>query len=89
MAKIILFNDQNFGGGCKIITDVTPHLGSFNDHTSSVIVIDGTWQLFQDADFSGTVWTVSSTGGPTNDGCYPSYTNWNGKDDSVSSLKPI
>jgi hypothetical protein len=90
MAKIILFKDAHFGGGSLTATTPVSSLASegWNDVVSSVIVIDGKWDLFKDVDFKGTKWTVSSGGGPSQDGTYPVWTDWGGENDVISSLKP-
>ena len=90
MAKIILFEDVNFGGSALVVTVADPNLvpQNWNDKTSSLIVIDGQWALYEDINYGGTVWTVSAVGGPTGDGTYPDYADWGGTNDSISSLKP-
>jgi len=91
MAKIILFRDKNFGKDALVCKGPQPNLKTqdFNDCTSSLIVIDGTWELCQDANYEGLKWTVSATGGPDRDGVYNEYREWNGKNDSISSLRPV
>lgn len=93
MAKIILFRDVNFGKAALVVTAGDPRLKSqdFNDSTSSLIVVSGTWKLYQDDSYKTTdagPWTVSENGGPFKDGTYPDFRDWKGKNDSISSLKP-
>jgi len=90
MAKIILFEDVNFGGSSLVVTVADPDLvpQGWNDKTSSLIVVDGQWTLYEDTNYGGKSWTVSSVGGPTADGTYPDYSDWGGTNDSISSLKP-
>lgn len=91
MAKIILFQNTSFGGRYLVCQQADANLKeqNFNDTTSAVIVCSGTWVLYQDSNYNGQQWVVSETGGPNGDGLYPSYKDWNGKNDTVSSLKPI
>jgi hypothetical protein len=90
MAKIILFQDINFGGSSLIVqspdTSLVPQ--GWNDAVSSLIVIDGQWSLYDDINYGGTQWSVSASGGPSGDGTYPDWADWGGTNDSISSLKP-
>ena len=90
MAKIVLFKDINYGGGALVLTGADSDLGpqGWNDKVSSLIVIDGTWNLYKDSNYGGTKWSVSANGGPSNDGTYSDWSSWGGTNDSVSSLKP-
>ncbi len=90
MSKLIVFQNVNLSGDSLTLTEADPNLSSqgWNDRISSLIVIDGDWDLYQNANYSGTVWNVSDSGGPAEDGVYPDYNDWNGKNDSISSLKP-
>jgi len=90
MAKIILFQNTNFTGDACVLKDADiRNLSnkSFNDRASSVIVIDGSWTLYQHAEFGGARWYLQANGGPERDGCYPSYNDWQGSNDSVSSVR--
>jgi hypothetical protein len=91
MPKITLFQNTNFGGKYLTLQQADSNLKdqNFNDITSAVIVCSGSWILYQDADFKGQQWVVTENGGPNGDGLYPSYNNWNGKNDTVSSVKPL
>lgn len=91
MPKITLFQNTNFGGKYLTLNGADSNLKDqdFNDRTSAVIVCSGKWVLYQDTNFGGQQWVVEETGGPNGDGMYPSYKDWNGKNDSVSSLKPL
>lgn len=89
MPKIILFEHVNFKGDSRImdhdIVDLSFH--DFNDRTSSAIVISGSWTLYKNAEYKGLRWHLRENGGPENDGCYPSYKDWEGTNDSVSSIR--
>ena len=76
MAKIILFAKQNFEGDSTVVlTDSSPGLrgSGVNNDVSSIIVIDGAWNLFVHPDYEGGNWVVSSTGGPNGDGTGPGH----------------
>ena len=91
MPKITLFQNANYGGENLTLQAADSNLKQqgFNDKTSAIIVCSGSWILYQDADYKGTQWVVSENGGPGQNGLYPTYTYWNGKNDSISSLKPV
>jgi hypothetical protein len=91
MPKITLFQNTSFGGKYLTLNQADSNLKDqdFNDRTSAVIVCSGSWVLYQDSDYKGQQWVVTENGGPNGDGLYPSYKDWNGKNDSVSSLKPL
>ena len=91
MPKITLFQNTNFGGQNLTLRQADTNLKDqgFNDKTSAIIVCSGSWILYQDADYKGQQWVVQENGGPNGDGLYPSYSDWGGKNDSISSLKPV
>lgn len=90
MATIILFQDFNFGGDALVLDASDPDLRpqDWNDQVSSLIVREGAWELFKDVQFQGTRWKVSSDGGPSGNGLYADPSDWNGTNDSISSLRP-
>jgi hypothetical protein len=88
VAQIILFEHANFHGGHKHLFQDEPNLNAaddngFNDITSSVIVLDGTWKCFVDANFLG------QESEPLGPGLYPfvENANINIRNDSISSVK--
>jgi hypothetical protein len=91
MPKITLFQNDKFGGKYLTLLETQTNLknSNFNDITSAVIVCSGNWVLYEDSDFKGQQWVVKENGGPSSDGLYPSYKDWGGKNDSVSSIKPV
>lgn len=92
MAKIIVFNKQNFNGNdTLVVTDSLPSLKGtgINNDISSVIVIEGSWQLCEHPDYQGTDWVVAPNGGPNQDGCYPSYSDWGGQNNEISSIQSV
>jgi hypothetical protein len=90
MSKITLFQNTNFGGDHLSLQQPDANLKNqnFNDKTSAIIVCSGNWKLYQDSNFNGKLWEVHEKGGPNQDGLYPSYKDWGGTNDSISSLIP-
>lgn len=87
--EIILFEHDNFHGRHKHVYRAEPNLNYwedffFNDKTSSIVVIEGNWELFVDANF---IAPFSVVLGP---GLYTlTYLNELGiTNDSISSLRP-
>tara|TARA_B100000508_G_C11374850_1_gene235578 strand:+ start:197 stop:475 length:279 start_codon:yes stop_codon:yes gene_type:complete len=91
MAKIIVFKKQNYDGDALVITDSTNLKGTgFNDDISSVIVVEGSWVLYKDKDYSGNSFPVWDSSGPSDDGCYPSYSDWGqGNNNKISSIQLV
>jgi hypothetical protein len=89
MAHIRLFRDDNFEAGeiSRTDSDSNLHPESFGDVVSSVIVVSGTFTLFQHINFTGFSVTVSKTGGPSSNGRYPSPSSLGGRNDVVSSIR--
>ncbi|HKY26639.1 MAG TPA: beta/gamma crystallin-related protein [Pyrinomonadaceae bacterium] len=89
MAKIIAFAKQNFEGNNTLVsTENVPNLkpSGLNNDISSIIVISGTWVLFEHINYEGNSWTVSNSGGSTEDGCYPTYSGY-WPNNSIGSFK--
>jgi hypothetical protein len=91
MSSIVLFENDCFTGkefpASGPVPDLKP-LG-FGDKTSSIIVLSGAWVVYQDKDYKGNSWIVKADGGVSNHGVYPNPASWGGKNDSISSLKPV
>ncbi|MCT7956722.1 beta/gamma crystallin-related protein [Laspinema palackyanum] len=89
MAKAKLYTDINYQGRTVDITSDITDLTTieFNDKVSSVIVESGTFTLYSDVLFQGYSVTLSSKGGPSNDGKYPSYVFLGGLNDYFSSIR--
>lgn len=89
-AKIIVFSDANFQGQSRVLTSPVQTLNPtrFNNLTSSLIVVSGAWELYENVNFEGDAWVVSEDGGPNEDGVYPNWQSWQGDNDVISSLKP-
>ncbi|AXE31345.1 hypothetical protein DK842_16425 [Chromobacterium phragmitis] len=85
MAEIILYQNSNFGGRSVDLTSNSANLGTdynFNDQTSSIRVVSGTWLLYKDAGFASTCWILTP-------GEYSSPGTWGGSNDSISSLRAL
>jgi Beta/Gamma crystallin len=86
MPQVIVYQDGNFGGN-SWLTSIAPGWGwnyvgdNWNDQISSVIVLSGTWQFFENGGFTG----ASTTVGP---GWYTWVENpqFNMQNDSISSI---
>ena len=107
MAEIILFHEDTEAGSHLHVFEAIGNLGGhygFDNVTSSLVVIDGTWELFGDENFkeeSGVPGkkkvTVNSTTGLKADGKTPGgpihHTDTLGalglKNDDLSSLRPV
>ena len=54
LPEIVVYKDANFGGDSfRTNLDYTYVGDDWNDSISSVIVVSGTWQLYENADFGG------------------------------------
>ena len=60
--SITLYNDGNFSGGNRTLTDSVPHLGAlnFNNTASSVRVTAGRWELCDFSNYAGHCVIVSA-----------------------------
>lgn len=88
-ATLLMYRDNNFlGGRIKTNGNIKNFVSlGFNDVVSSLKVTGGTFTLYQDINFGGYSVTVSSKGGPNNDGVYPNA-NWlGGRNDQFSSVR--
>jgi hypothetical protein len=93
MNHVILFRDRDFGGPHKHVFGPNPNLPkdrwesstlreSWDNQTSSIVVIAGTWTFYRDPDYQ----FVDGTLGP---GIYPWVEAVGIKNDDISSLRPI
>lgn len=87
VAHIILYEDGQFRGAHKHVFRAEENLNvpeeSFNDRTSSIVVLDGTWEFFEDPGFH------HKTGRTLGPGMYPDVTELDMRNDSISSLRPV
>ena len=95
MNEVILFRDVLFRGPHTHVFHPEPDLTqnvmavaylhdvpngfSWNDQTSSIVVVEGTWIFYFDVNYGGANWTLSP-------GTYPNLTS--NQNDQLSSLKP-
>ena len=52
--QIIAFDKENFAGDHTHIFGDMPELGKWDDSISSIIILSGTWEFFDDQNFQGT-----------------------------------
>jgi hypothetical protein len=88
MGHLILFEHINFHGRHKHIFQDEPNLNtdddnSFNDITSSIVVLEGKWEFFVHKDFQG------HTGLFLEPGLYPTVLDVEIQNDAVSSLRQV
>jgi beta/gamma crystallin len=91
MARIVLFKDTCLKGDTREFTGPVSNLRDFgfNDVVSSLVVTEGTWELFQNADFKGNRYLVNMQGGAAQTNAYPTSKSWGGPNDNLSSLRPV
>ncbi|HEV7253453.1 MAG TPA: beta/gamma crystallin-related protein [Mesorhizobium sp.] len=90
MALVYLYVDENFSGSSlglrstqNDLSDFTNGIGfNWNDETSSIRVVSGTWEFFEHVNHDGARMTL----GP---GDYPNMHNFPVKDNELSSIKLI
>jgi hypothetical protein len=84
--QITLYKDSNFGGRAVPLTTCgSGNLGvdyNFNDQTSSIVVTSGIWLVYDDANFGGASYVLRP-------GEYSSPDQWGGKNDAISSVRPL
>lgn len=84
LPEIKLFKDDKFNGDCLTCYGDTPYVGNdWNDTCSSIIVVNGFWQCYNDASFQNPSGPVIGPGG------YPVLADWNIGNDVISSVKFI
>jgi hypothetical protein len=79
--QIIAFDNENFLGDHTHIFGNMKDLGKWGNSISSMIILSGTWEFFDDEDFKG---TVMGTLGP---GMYANVTDKGIKNNSISSVR--
>lgn len=52
-AEIVLYETGHFAGASLTLTKSAPDLGSFNNKTSSVIVVSGEWRVYKANNYGG------------------------------------
>jgi Beta/Gamma crystallin len=83
MPQIIAFDGAELTGDHTHIVGDMRRLGKWENSISSLIIVSGTWEFFDDDDFTG---TNMATLGP---GVYPRVTEKGLKDNSISSIRLV
>jgi hypothetical protein len=81
MPQIIAFDNENFLGDHTHIVGNMKDLGKWGNSISSLVILSGAWEFFDDEDFKG---TSMGTLGP---GMYANVTDKGLKDNSISSVR--
>jgi Beta/Gamma crystallin len=81
MPQIIAFDNEDLLGDHTHILGDMKDLGKWGNGISSMVILSGTWDFFDDEDFKG---TKIATLGP---GMYPKVTDKGIKDNSISSIR--
>ena len=60
LPEVVVYEDIQYGGAEKRTNLIWPNVGSFwNDKISSIIVVSGTWEFFEDVNYQGRSWTLT------------------------------
>jgi hypothetical protein len=81
--QIIAFDGNDFTGDHTHFLGDMRRLGKWDNSISSIIILSGTWEFFDDEDLMG---TKMATLGP---GQYPRVTDKGLKDNSISSIRLV
>jgi Beta/Gamma crystallin len=81
--QIIAFDGNDFTGDHTHIVGDMRRLSKWDNSISSIIILSGTWEFFDDDDLTG---TKMATLGP---GQYPRVTEKGIKDNSISSIRLV
>jgi Beta/Gamma crystallin len=83
MPQIIAFDGSDFTGDHTHIFGDMPKLGKWDNSISSLVILSGTWEFFEDDNFTGGKKTQL---GP---GLYPRVTDQGLKGNSISSIRLV
>jgi hypothetical protein len=81
--QIVAFDKKNFEGDHTHIFGDMPRLDKWNNSISSMVILSGTWEFFDDTDMKG---TAMAKLGP---GMYSDVTQHGLKDNSISSIRLV
>jgi Beta/Gamma crystallin len=81
--QIVVFDNEDFLGDHTHIFGNMKDLGKWGNSISSMIILSGTWEFFDDEDFKGT--NMGSLG----PGMYPDVTAKGIKNNSISSIRLV
>jgi Beta/Gamma crystallin len=83
MPQIVVFDNEDFLGDHGHIFGNMKDLGKWGNSISSIVILSGTWEFFDDEDFKGT--KIGSLG----PGVYPDVTAKGIKNNSISSIRLV
>jgi hypothetical protein len=83
MPQIVVYDNEEFLGDHGHIFGNTKDLGKWGNSISSMIILSGTWEFFDDEDFKG---TKMGSFGP---GMYPDVSAKGIKNNSISSVRLV
>jgi hypothetical protein len=81
--QIVAFDNENFLGDHTHVFGNMKELGKWDNSISSMVILSGTWEFFDEEDFKG---TKMATLGP---GVHPKVTAKGIKDNSISSIRLV
>jgi hypothetical protein len=86
---LVMFENENFSGAYTTVgvagnSYLVP--SGWDDRVSSMIVVSGIFQVYQDPNAGGLPYAVTGFGGPNRDGFYPNAQSWGGPDNDISSV---
>jgi hypothetical protein len=81
--QMVAFDNENFLGDHTHVFGNMKELGKWDNSISSMVILSGTWEFFDEEDFKG---TKMATLGP---GAYPKVTAKGIKDNSISSIRLV
>ena len=81
--QMVGFDNENFLGDHTHVFGNMKELGKWDNSISSMVILSGTWEFFDEEDFKG---TKMATLGP---GVYPKVTAKGLKDNSISSIRLV
>jgi hypothetical protein len=81
--QMVAFDHENFLGDHTHVFGNMKELGKWDNSISSMVILSGTWEFFDEEDFKG---TKMATLGP---GVYPKVTAKGIKDNSISSIRLV
>jgi len=79
--QIVAFDNEDFLGDHIHIFGNMKELGKWGNSISSMVIVSGTWEFFDDEDFKGTKMTELKPG------MYADVTKHNLKNNSISSVR--
>jgi len=83
--QIVAFDNEGLLGDHIHIFGNVPDLGKWNNSISSMVILSGSWEFFDEEDFKGTNMTKS----PLGPGVYLKVQEHNMKDNSISSIRLV